>query len=47
MSIESSESLNGVPAENVLTFKIFEKVKVIVDTTIDFPLEVVCSIVIT
>ena len=48
MKIESLEEYDKTYSkEEVLTFRIFEKVKVKVETTTEFPLDVVCTLMFT
>lgn len=44
--ITKFEQLNEFAAEELLIFKIFDKIRVKVDTTIEFPLDIKCSLVI-
>ena len=46
--VESLISLNETFKDNeVITFKIFDKIKVLVETTTEFPLDVKCKLLIT
>lgn len=47
LKVEDKDEYNKFEEETILTFKIFEKVKVKVDTTTEFPLDVVCSLMFT
>lgn len=46
-SIKSLADVKNFKSSEILTFQIFDKVKVFVDTTTEFPLDIKCTLVFT